>query len=164
MRGDPGSKRSIAAGALNHVTAADLDAAVLKILTKCAAEGKPCPTNQAIGDRVGINWPATISKSIRRLAATGLIHVETARNFRYVTILLTGQRTTDRVLKYRRRGPSITRSMPEPFEADQPEPITLPPPRILPFERRTCRRCGSAITYERGCGHHPPLSALEAAA
>ncbi len=69
--------------------------AVLRILQQAAARGLPCPTNEELAKRVGLNGKVAASYRVRRLVQLGKISVEEPSPLerRVVTILATGKQT-----------------------------------------------------------------------
>lgn len=69
--------------------------AVLRILQQAAARGLPCPTNEELAKRIGLNGKEAASYRVRRLVQLGKISVEEPSPLerRVVTILASGKQT-----------------------------------------------------------------------
>lgn len=131
------------------------DEAVLRAVTRAAAESLPCPTNDVLCDLIGAVSVSTPARCMKRLERKGLIEVARSNSFRVVTVLSSGDRTAGEITNqhWRDRGPSVTRRQ-RPYKkrfginydakADLPESFE-------PVDRDPCFYCGTRADV--GCRH-----------
>lgn len=67
--------------------------AILSILSTAAAEGNPCPSNEALAGAVGLSCAATASYILVQQEKRGQIRIERTKNKRRLQVVSTGNWT-----------------------------------------------------------------------
>ncbi len=126
--------------------------AVMALLESAADAGVACPSNTAIGNRLGMSGGSEILSSLER---KGLIKVERGSSKRVVTILATGKRTAGEItslhwrLRPENQGKLKARAGERCEKKRPPERLVEDLPRV---EQASCFWCGTRFEGQR-CGN-----------
>lgn len=141
--------------------AAARDADILDRLTRCAREGRPCPTNAELAVVLGVEGTTGACNALKRLEQSGLIKVERFAVHRIVTIVATGERTAGKPGKPHwrdRDAATVTQKKAQTNAAKAiATPALAPKPEPVRVDREPCTWCG--VRADVGCKHNRAIRA-----
>lgn len=117
---------------------------LLAILTDTAVNGRPCPSNYVLAEKIHVGSPPYVSELIRLLRTDGLIETDRAGGNRRIKVLSTGDWTEWTDQSTQRRAARILHPKEKLLgELDKRRFIVRDP----------CTYCGTR--REIGCRHYP---------
>ena len=151
MRGKPGPKPDLPARARRAQQ-------VLEIMRAAAAASAPCPSNNALADRVGCQ-AHDASTALSILEAHGLVVVRRAHRSRRVTIVATGQSTLWSLSATQARSAAARAARVTDDDGVRLSEAAIAARRV---DREPCPRCGvrADVHVGGGCGRALPAFGL----
>lgn len=123
---------------------------MLELLTACANEGRPAPSNPELAETLGLERPHSVCDMLQRLELRGDVSVQRFVNSRIVTITATGKSTAGKpgTVHWTRRKRALDTAL---RQRDGHEPAFGPAPTPVRTDRDPCPCCG--VRRDIGCEH-----------